>query len=235
MTDVSLSHRGVRADPDADRTGDLGVSPPARRLHAGRWRDPRLWLGVLVVVASVVAGAALFSSADDTVAVWAVDDDLRAGTSVTPDDVHAVRVHFGDGASADLYLPASQPFPVEAVLSRDLAAGEMVAAAAVSASAHRPDQLPLEVSRAGMPAGLEVGDTVDVWAVPSDDASAGGTRSAGSRQVLEDVRVTALSSADPGGLQTGREVLVALPGQVDVGAVLDGLRSADVVLVRVGA
>jgi hypothetical protein len=191
-----------------------------------------LWLGVVLVLASVLAGAALFSSADDTVAVWAVDSDLRAGMPLTSEDLHVVRVHFADAGSADSYLLSSHTLPGDATVTRDLAAGELLAVGAVRGSAPQPDQLPLAVAAAGQPAGLSVGDTVDVWSVPS--TGAGGPDHGGSRQVLDDVVVTALGERAPGGLDSAREVLVALPSDADVADVLDGLRGADVVLVRVG-
>lgn len=234
--DVPLSHRDASQAPDVDRAGELPVgSPPAQRLRVQRWRDPRLWLGVLLVVVSVLAGAALFTSADDTVPVWAADSDVSAGMPLTSDEVHSVRVHFGDGTSAAAYLPADEPIPGGIVAGRDIAAGELIVAAAVDDASASPDRLPLLVTPAGLPAGLVVGDRVDVWAVPAQDSA--GTGSAGSakaRQVLDDVTVSSLGAEASGGLGSSREVLVALPAQTDVAAVLDGLSGADVVLVLVG-
>ena len=229
---VSLSHRDASQAPDVDRAGELSASPPAQRLRSARWRDPRLWLGVLLVVASVLVGAALFSSADDTVAVWAVDHDVSAGMPLTADDVHAVRVHFDESGGEASYLTADDALPADARAGRDLAAGELVAVSAVADVRAGPDRLPLAVSAGGLPAGLVVGDTVDVWAQPSLDAAGADQRP--SRQVLDDVMVMSLGAEAAGGLDTAREVLVALPGQTDVGDVLDGLRGSDVILVLVG-
>jgi hypothetical protein len=231
---VSVSHRDVPQAPDVDRAEKLAeASPPSRRLRHDRWRDPRLWFGVVLVLASVLVGASVFSAADDTVAVWAVGADLSAGMPLTRADVHPVRVHFDDAGSSAAYLSADDPLPVGAVVTRDVANGELLAAAAVGGPTAQPDQLPLAVSAAGLPAGISVGDTVDVWAVPGSAGSA-PSRSATSREVLDSVVVTALAVPDAAGLDTSREVLVALPGRSDVGNVLDGLRGADVVLVRVG-
>lgn len=41
--------------------------PPATRTGTPGWRDPRLWIGVLVVAASVVLGARIVGGSDDTV------------------------------------------------------------------------------------------------------------------------------------------------------------------------
>lgn len=43
---------------------EVPTSPAARRLASPRWLDGRLVLGVLLVLASVLVGARLLSSAD---------------------------------------------------------------------------------------------------------------------------------------------------------------------------
>ena len=53
-----------------------GGPPTALRLRNPSWRDPRLWVGVALVLVSVVAGARLLASADDTVGVWSASSDL---------------------------------------------------------------------------------------------------------------------------------------------------------------
>ncbi len=233
MSFMSLSHRDVSRPSSADRTGErAGLSPPAQRVRLHRWRDPRLWLGVALVVSSVAVGAALFAGGRDRITVWATTSDLRAGMEVTRADLRAQRVDFADPSTADLYWSAAEPPPPHAILTRDVNAGELLAVDAVRESGGVPDQLPLAVGPGGIPSGLQVGGTVDVWAVPSRSAGAGGYR--GSRRVLDGVTVTALGGGAASGLDSQRQVLVALPDGAQVGPVLDGLRDADVVLVRVG-
>ncbi len=233
MSFMSLSHRDVSRPSNADRPGErAGVSPPAQRVQVQRWRDPRLWLGVVLVVASVAAGAALFAGGRDRVTVWSTTADLRAGMEITRADLRAERVDFADPSTADRYWSAAQTPPPGAILTRDVAVGELLPVDAVRESGGQPDQLPLAVGPGGIPSGLRVGATVDVWAVPSSSAGAPAHRV--SRRVLQGVTVTALDGSSAAGLDSQRQVLVALPGGALVGAVLDGLRDADVVLVRVG-
>ncbi len=187
---------------------------------------------MVLVVASVATGAVLFAGGRDRVTVWSTTADLRAGMEVTRADLRAERVDFAEPSTADHYWSAAQPPPPHAILTRDVAAGELLTVDAVRESGGQPDQLPLAVGPGGIPSGLRVGAMVDVWAVPS--SAAGATPHHGSRRVLEGVAVTALSSSSAAGLDSQRQVLVALPGGTLVGAVLDGLRDADVVLVRVG-
>ena len=77
------------------------------------WRDPRLWVGVAIVAACVVAGARLLAAADDTVAVWAVSSDLGPGDQVTADDLVSERVRFADDADLDRYFTVDDELPAD--------------------------------------------------------------------------------------------------------------------------
>ena len=122
---------------------DLGTSPappshaspapPATRTRTPGWRDPRLWVGVVVVAGSVLLGARVVGAADDTVTVWAAAEELPAGAPLRPDDLVAARVRFADEADLAAYLPTSQELPADAVLGRSVGAGELVPGAALGA------------------------------------------------------------------------------------------------------
>jgi hypothetical protein len=192
-----------------------------------------MWVGVLLVLASLIVGARVLGAADDTVAVWRLDHDASAGSPLTAADVHSTRVHFGDAADGRRYLSAAGSLPSGVRLTRDVGAGELLAVSAVTTSpADVPVQLPLGVSAAGLPAGLAVGDRVDVWAVPSADST---RRRAPPVEVLREATVTAVGGAGLGGLGADRQVLVALSAGTDVGRALAALDGASVVLVENGS
>jgi hypothetical protein len=199
------------------------VSDKALRVRMRRWSDPRLWVGVLVVVAAVLLGARFLARAADTVA--------PAGTPLGADDLRTTRVHFEDDSTAARYYPASFALPTGARAGQDLSAGQLLARSAVSTDAEERVELPLAVDAAGFPAGLVAGDRVDVWAVRDRRArNAGGI----AGRVARDVVVLA-SVAD----QTAsgqRRVLVGLsPGEdAKVADMLEVLHGADVILVRHG-
>jgi hypothetical protein len=227
MSAMSVTHHGR---PDA-RTVDAGlVSPPARRISRRRLHDPRLWVGLLLVAVSVLVGARLLAAADDTVPVWRLADDVQPGDELTPADVDVAHVHFEDAAAATTYLTAEEALPDGLLAERPLAAGELIPAAAVgSGDVTVPRELPLGVTAAGVPGGLGTGDLVDVWAVPPADAP-----TATSARVLHGVRVAAVSDAGASGIASDRQVVVAVGEGVELGPILDQLRGATVVLVRVG-
>ncbi|MDQ4008995.1 MAG: hypothetical protein M3211_12935, partial [Actinomycetota bacterium] len=182
-------------------------SPVAHRLSLRRWRDPRLWVGLLLVASSVVVGGRLLAAADDTVGVWAVARDLGTGAPLTPDALVVEQVRFADAVTAGRYLPTSRPVPTDAVVARDLTAGELVARASIAAQAGTAFELPVVVGPGGAPEDLRVGDVVDVWVGPQ----AGSGSDAPARRLLTAVPVVgAARSSGPFGEAATRQVLLGL-------------------------
>lgn len=148
---------------------DLGISPgtpvpPATRVVRPGWRDPRLWIGVLLVVGSVVLGARLLASADDTVAVWAVSSERGTGTPLTEEDLVVQRVRFSDTDAFERYFPADEALPDGLVLTRAVGAGELLARSAVGSEDRDPVlQVPLAVDPQRVPPDVATGSVVDVW------------------------------------------------------------------------
>lgn len=219
----------------SDRQADVTTAPPspeAVRQRRTRWRDPRLWLGIVVVLASVVIGARVLASADDTVAVWQVARDVPADEDIDQADLRATRVHFEDASAASQYVHAGQPVPPGSHAVRDLHVGEILAVSAVSsAAAGSTRQLPLGVEATNQPADLTAGDHVEVWAVPSLSAAQGPAKRPAPTLVLRDVTVLSVGSSQLGA-SGERQILVGLDTAVDVGAVLRATVGAAVVLVR---
>src|SRR6476661_9342250 len=66
------------------------------RLKKPSWKDPRLLVGVLLVLASVVGVISLVGSADQTTEVLAARETIAVGQKLTPDNVSRVKVRLGD-------------------------------------------------------------------------------------------------------------------------------------------
>ena len=226
-----------------------GQTPPstwASRVPRARWRDPRLILGLLLVVASVLAGARLLSTADDYVEVWSASRDLAAGSELHAEDLQVRKVRFAEQADADRYVAANVA-PVGAVLARPLGAGELLPRAALRTAQHKPvAELPLGVAEEGVPSDLANGDVVDVWVVP--DANSLPIRPAIRRQsrtaasghaerVLSGVVV--LSAGDDAATfgSAGVRTIVVAVGAKDkkqLPSMLPALAAGEVMIVRVG-
>ncbi|WP_019143428.1 hypothetical protein [Aeromicrobium massiliense] len=204
---------------------------PARRLPGRTWRDPRLLVALALVLGATVGGARLVASQDDTVAYWAVADDVRAAGPVSADQLEPVRARL-DADSARHYLTADEPPPLDGrVWARDVPAGSLVDASAFTAASAASDghELPLKVEDGAYPADLSAGDRVDVWAGPAPGQ--GGTEPAD--RVLSDARVVAAGEADPALGQTARTVVVAVGSDALQAQVVAAVSARHVTLVRV--
>lgn len=206
-----------------------GGSPPAMRLRRPGWRDPRLLVGLVLVAASTLAGARLLAQSDDTATVWATAGTVRAGDDAAEVELVSSRIRLEDGATESSYLSAAtRP---GGVFTRDLAAGELVPASALSAAESDLADIALAVEAGDAPVDLTDGELVDVWSVPDLAASA----SAGDTQrALRAVPVGTVRSGAALG-STGMQVVVSVDGGVDLGRVLETLAGGRVVLVRVDA
>jgi hypothetical protein len=165
-------------------------------------------VGLVLVALATVTGSRVVAAADDTEPVWAVSSSVRAGDPLRPADLVATPTRIGiDGAGASAYLSAGS-VPPSGIFTRDLAAGELVPAAAVGAdTGGRGVEVPLSVEPGAAPANLAPGDLVDVWAVPPESAAAleAPPRAA---QVLSGVEVAAVAGPAGGLGATGLQVLL---------------------------
>lgn len=160
---------GIRHDEAAAgrRAGgaDLAAVPPAARARPPGWRDPRLWIGLLIVAVSVVGGSRLLAAADDTVAVWAVVDDRGPGTALTEADLVVRRVRFAEEGDLAAYYSAAETLPADLRLARAVGAGELLPRSAVGTAEQQAGlvELPVAVEAEQVPPSVTTGSTVDVY------------------------------------------------------------------------
>ncbi len=216
----------------------LALTPPAVRAHRPGWRDPRLWVGVAIVAASVLLGAKLLAEADDSVRVWAVSSDMGSGDVVGSPDLVARDVRFVQPADADRYLSADLPVPDGARLVRDVGAGELLPRSAVGTRSETTQRtVTFEFQGAGVPAGLEQGELVDVYVTSVADEGADRS-SPVARLVLEGLIVTDLARAEDSLAGSGgREVTVEIPAasaQAALAQVVQAAKTDNVYLIRNG-
>src|SRR4051812_25108185 len=203
--------RQGRSRHDDAVSRNLGISgapiaaPQAVRATQPGWRDPRLWVGVLIVAVSVVAGARLLAAADDTVVVWAAQRDMGAGDTVTSADLVGRRVRFGEAEGLDRYFTAGAPLPTDLHLLRGIGAGELLPRTDVGPLRdYGLVQLPVAVDAELVPPSVAAGSVVDLYVLPSS----GGRCPADCDPVLEGVTVVSASSVDDGFGASGRRQLV---------------------------
>lgn len=137
------------------RTGD------AERLKKPSWRDPRLLVGLLLVLASTAGVIALMGSADRTTGVYAAKSDIAVGSILAPDDFDVVPVRLGDLESS--YVLAADGLPESPIATRLIKQGELVPRGTVG-TADELDRKPVGLSVTDpLPTGTAAGARVDVW------------------------------------------------------------------------
>lgn len=177
--------------------------PPATRARTPGWRDPRLWIGLIIVALSMVAGARLIGAADESVQVWSTAEPMAAGEPVGRDGLVATRVRFADGEDLDRYLLVEEELPTDAALTRALGAGELLPRSALGeASEAGVARVPLTLPGTAVLPDLRPGQRVDVY-VAFDS-----TPERPAELVIEDAEVAAVSAAAEGLVAGGERQLV---------------------------
>jgi len=143
------------------------TSRPGRRLPPF---DPRLAIGLALVVTSVAGVVALVAAADETTEVLVAGEPLVPGELIDLDDLVVVDVRL-DEAGRSYLVPDKLP-DEGLVVSRPVGEGELVPLAAVGrADSLRLASLVLDV-QGPLAASVQPGAVVNVWAAP---ALEGGT------------------------------------------------------------
>ncbi len=205
----------------------------ASRLQVRPWKDPRLLIGVLLVLGSTILGARAVAAADDTVEYWALNRTVAPGDPVSADDLVAVNVRLSSKVS-DNYMRIDDEFAAP-LSSLQWAHGAAAATLVEKSSLAATDgvgrsELPLSVAAGASPADLARGDLVDVWVGPGPGDESGDD----AVRVLEAVRIieTGRESASIGG-SLAQTIVVDVADTALEGSVVGTVASGHVTLVRV--
>jgi hypothetical protein len=184
--------------------------------------DPRVLIGILLVLASVGGVVAVVTANDRTVPVYAAAQPLVPGTRITPDAVRVARVRLG--VAEGRYLAA--PLPQDGVVvTRSVAEGELVPLSALGAAASVTDVsvvVPLTTKPA---ATVGPGSVVDLWAAAK--ATGSGEKAPPPHVLVSAATVVRLVTAT--GLiatERGATLDVELPRE-DVAAVLQAVADGE--------
>jgi len=141
----------------------------AQRLRRPTWRDPRLILGVLIVVLSVAGVLGLLTAQDRTVPVYAADRQLSTGDHLQPEDLRTVHVYIPE--AAERYVSAEDDLPEGLQLTRMVGQGEMLPADAVTDVTSTGLQAVTVQAEHDLARAVQPGRLVDVWAASGPTAS----------------------------------------------------------------
>ena len=211
----------------AERAGRSEGAPVASRVRPPSWRDTRLLVGVVLVLASVALGARVVTLAADTEPYYAAARDLTPGDTIGAADVQVVQVRLDSAAGA--HLSASQPLTEGLRVRRPVGSGELLPLAAVGDGSDlrvRPVAVPLSQP---LPPSVAKGSVVDVWV----GARTGEPSRPYAAPLLlaEDVTVAEVQEAESGMGATGAGHVQILVGEEALPSLLDSVANEDAVLV----
>lgn len=140
---------------------------PAPRLAKPSWKDPRLLIGILMVLASVAGVVALVGSAGRTVPVLVAKQALVVGQTVDADSFRVVQVQLGE--VHDQYLDPGEALEENTVVVRMVPKDELVPRSSIGHT-DALDRKPVSVSvDEPLPKEVVVGTHVDVWVSLPDE------------------------------------------------------------------
>lgn len=141
-------------------------SATAARLKRPSWKDPRLLVGVLLVLVSIAGVIFLVGSADRTTEVYAARDGIAVGERLTPENVVRAKVRLGD--TEQHYITVEAGLPENVVAVQRIAKDQLVPRASlggVDQLNRKPVALNIEQT---LPSQAVAGARVDVWVAQPD-------------------------------------------------------------------
>lgn len=144
--------------PDGAATG--------ARLKRPSWKDPRLLVGVLLVLASVIGVISLVGSADKTTEVYAARDSIAVGEKLSQDNVVRAKVRLGE--TEEHYLTVESGLPEGLVAVQRIGKSQLVPRDSLG-KVDALDRKPVTVTvEEGLPDQAVAGTRVDVWVALPD-------------------------------------------------------------------
>jgi len=144
---------------------DSTAESPAR---PRRHRDPRLFIGLALVAASVLGVVGVVTAVDDGVDVYAAPGLLTVGQRIDASDLELRRVSLGP--DNDAYLRVGELPEAGVIVSRSVGTGELVPRSAVG-DVRGASTTTIVVTLATELGGtVRAGDELDLWSAPALEA-----------------------------------------------------------------
>ena len=187
--------------------------------------DPRFAIGLALVAASVAGVSAIVANADRTTAVYTARVALAVGDHIDASDLVTTQVRLG--VADTLYVTPGRVPADGLVVTRTIAAGELVPAAAVGTrSGESVTNIVVEL-QGKLAAAIGPGSVVDVWSSRQTDRGLFGPPAVlvGEAAIVRLVEPAGFMAADGG---TAVEILVP---KARVAAVLESVANGDAIAV----
>jgi hypothetical protein len=136
------------------------------RLKKPSWKDPRLLVGFLLVLASIVGVISLVGAADQTTEMFVAREAISVGEKVTPANTSKVKVRLAD--LEQYYITGESGLPEGMVAVQRIGKDQLVPRQSLG----KPDELdrkPVAISiDEVLPDQVAAGSRVDVWVALPD-------------------------------------------------------------------
>ena len=198
------------------RIGQVGPSKSVTKANR-KSQDPRLWLGILFILAAMIIGQLVISSASARVSAVTLNSNIAQGSLIRESDVTSVQVSVPNVENL-ISVPSDV---VGRVATTDLFAGDLISVHSISngfASDARNVSVPI---RAGHLPQVSPGEKVDIWMTPSLD---GVALPGPANLIIPNAIIAAAPEFIDAGMDTSVTVLISQEQvQVLVQAMRDGV------------
>jgi hypothetical protein len=144
----------------------MGTMSGGARLRKPSWKDPRLVVGILLVLASTAGVVSLLGAADQTTEAYAAREAIAVGERLTEDKLHRVKVRLGDLEQG--YLTPESGLAEGAVAVQRIGPDQLVPRDSLG-ELDVLDRKPVAVTvDEALPAQAVAGSRVDVWVALPD-------------------------------------------------------------------
>jgi hypothetical protein len=204
------------------RIGQVGPSKSVAKANR-KSQDPRLWLGILFILAAMVIGQLVISSASARVSAVTLNSNIAQGSLIRESDVTSVQVSVPNIENL-ISLPSDV---VGKVATTDLFAGDLISFHSISngfASDARNVSVPI---RAGHLPQVSPGEKVDIWMTPSLD---GVALPGPASLIIPNAVIAAAPDFIDAGMDTSVTVLIS---QDQVQALVQAMRDGVIDLVAI--
>ncbi|MDL9980374.1 SAF domain-containing protein [Microbacterium sp. ASV49] len=203
----------------------MTVVEPARPRRRAPWGDLRFLLGIVLVVASIGGVWFVVAASRQTAPVYAAAHTLTPGQRVQASDLEIVQAALG--TTSAVYLAPGAGLAEGAVATRTVRKGELVPRAAVGDAGATGLTTVVVRSTVDVPASLDAGSSVEVWAAPLEEKGAYGE----PRILVPDATVVSVTRDDSviGSAGAALELVVPRADVSDVLAAMAGKAALSVV------